>query len=219
MSSKLKEIHEYWISKGNEEEQLLKMDTSSVYLSMEIAEYAHKDQKRENGEDYANHPARVLFGYRNLVGIVPDDLFCIDKDLMWENGIPYEGVQELCCLHDVVEDSELSFDDVKDIFYDCGFQQFFNLNIKFPLILITHDKSESQDIYIEKCMKHPTSALVKMLDLQDNSDVFSFTSFDKDKYERTQRNLKFMYIINSRFDFIENAQKYLEAFAKENNKK
>src|SRR5574344_956739 len=97
----LNEIHEYLISKGAKEEDLKKMDGCSVYLSMEIMEYAHRNQKRENGEEYANHPSRCMQEYRELVGIVPDDPFCIDKDLMYEFEIPYDGVQEVCLLHDV----------------------------------------------------------------------------------------------------------------------
>ena len=66
MNEKLKKIHEYLIGKGAKEEDLLKSDTSSVYLAMEIAEYAHRNQIRENGEDYVSHPYRVLEGYSKL---------------------------------------------------------------------------------------------------------------------------------------------------------
>ena len=80
MNKKLMKIHEYLIDKGADEETLLEWDSSSVYLSMEIMEYAHRNQKRENGEDYAEHPSRVLENYRKLVGIKPNDYFCIDKN-------------------------------------------------------------------------------------------------------------------------------------------
>ena len=72
MNKKLIKIHEYLIDKGADEETLLQWDSSSVYLTMEIMEYAHRNQKRENGEDYAEHPSRVLENYRKLVGIKPD---------------------------------------------------------------------------------------------------------------------------------------------------
>ena len=72
MNKKLMKIHEYLIDKGADEETLLEWDSSSVYLAMEIMEYAHRNQKRENGEDYAEHPSRVLENYRKLVGIKPD---------------------------------------------------------------------------------------------------------------------------------------------------
>ena len=43
MNDKLKMIHDYLIEKGVKEEELLKSDTSSVYLAMEIMEYAHRN--------------------------------------------------------------------------------------------------------------------------------------------------------------------------------
>ncbi len=58
--SKLKEIHNYLISLGKSEEELKELDKYSVYLSMEIMEYAHRGQTRDNGEDYANHPSRCM---------------------------------------------------------------------------------------------------------------------------------------------------------------
>ena len=60
------------MSRGVSEEKLLRSDTSSVYLALEIMEYAHRNQKRDNGEDYANHPTRCLGTYRQLIDIGPD---------------------------------------------------------------------------------------------------------------------------------------------------
>lgn len=212
METKLNEIHQYLIEKGSHEEELKNMDTQSVYLSMEIMEYAHRNQKRENGEDYANHPWRCSKNYRNLVGIGPEEHFCIDSDLMWKNGIPFQGVQELCYLHDVLEDSELTFDDVQNIFFECGFEGYFNLYIAAPLKNITHIKTMDYLSYILICMEHPTSALVKMLDMQDNINIFSLASFEKEKFVRSSNYLAYMYLINDKFHFIENIQKYLKEF-------
>ena len=108
MSEILDKIHKYMISFGVDEKDLPQYDNSSVYLAIEIAEYGHRNQKREIGEDYVNHPLRVLNTYRELVGIKPNDHFCIDKDLMYEFNVPFEGVQEVCLLHDIIEDTEIS---------------------------------------------------------------------------------------------------------------
>ena len=71
MNEKLQKIQEYLIKTGVSKEKVEAGATSSVYLAMEIMEYAHRNQKRENGEEYAEHPARCLTSYRNLIGIGP----------------------------------------------------------------------------------------------------------------------------------------------------
>ena len=85
-------------SVGTPEKSLSLYDGRSVYLAMEIAEYAHRNQKRENGEDYVNHPMRCYQKYQKLVGIEVNDPFCIDSELMFKYGIPFDGVQEVCIL-------------------------------------------------------------------------------------------------------------------------
>ena len=215
MNKNLEKIHEYLMSKGVSEKELLQSDTSSVYLAMEIMEYAHRNQKRENGEDYANHPTRVLNFYRDLVGIKPNDLFCIDEDLMCKYQVPYNGVQEVCLLHDVIEDTDFTIDDLRDIYVECGFEKYFDIYIKDALLTITHDKSISYEEYIKTCLKNPISALVKMIDLQDNLFVLDLVSLTKEKYERSQRYLSYIPVINNVYHFLENAYKYKEAFKKE----
>lgn len=211
--SRLKEIHDYLISVGKKEKDLLEFDHYSVYLSMEICEYAHRNQKRENGEDYANHPFRCLAMYREFVGIIEDDPFCIDKDMMFEHGIPFDGVQELCLLHDVIEDTDFSIEDLEEIFDECGLKTYFDLYIKYPLIALTHDKSEEYDDYIIKCLEYPASALVKMIDMQDNINVMTLISLDKDKYIRGLKYYHFTLLINTQYHFLEENHKYREKFA------
>ena len=204
------------MSKGVSEKELLQSDTSSVYLAMEIMEYAHRNQKRENGEDYANHPARVLNYYRDLVGIKPNDFFCIDEDLMFHYQIPYSGVQELCLLHDVIEDTDFTIDDIRNIYVECGFERYFDIYIKDALIAITHDKSMNYEEYINTCLKNPISALVKMLDLQDNLFVLDLVDFTEEKYKRSQRYLSYIHLINNTYHFLENTYSYKKAFKEEN---
>ena len=208
MNEKLKKIHEYLLSKGVEEKTILNADTSSVYLAMEIMEYAHREQKRENGEDYANHPARCLTTYRELIGIGPNGDRVMDKDLLYRNNVPFDGVQEVCLLHDVIEDTEFTIDDIKEIYSDCGFDKYFDLYIEQPLMYITHNKEVDYGDYIKVCLKHPTSALVKMIDMQDNLRILDLTKYDEERYHRAQGYLFYSFIINEGYHFIENVQKY-----------
>ncbi len=212
--SRLKEIHDYLISIGKKEEELKELDTSSVYLSMEIMEFAHRGQKRVNGEDYANHPSRCMYNYRDLVGIVPNDYNCINKDMMYEYGIPYDGVQEVCLLHDVIEDGNMTLDEVEEIFDECNLGDYFRLYIKRALHNITHDKSMDYESYIKICMENPISAICKMMDLQDNLYVLSLTEFDVKNYERAEGYLLYLFIINVKYQFLENIARYKEEFNK-----
>ena len=214
--SRLKEIHEYLKSRGSSEENLKLYDQHSVYLATEIMEYAHRGQKRENGEEYANHPTRCLQNYRDLVGIVPDDLFCIDKDLMYQNGIPFDGVQEVCLLHDVVEDTDFTIDEIEEIFDECCLGDYFRLYMKTALTYITHDKTMDYEVYVGKiCTLDLVASICKMMDLQDNLYILSLQKFDEKNYNRAQRYLQCMYLLNEKYRFIENAQTYREEFAKE----
>lgn len=208
----LKDVHGYLLGKGYKEKDLVMMDKSSVYLANEIMEYAHRNQKRLNGDDYAVHPASVMFKYRKMVGIIDDDPFCIDSELMYEYGIPFEGVQEVALLHDVLEDTEVTMEDIESMYQECDLGRFFELYIKKPLELITHDKSVDYVPYCLKCCKHKTAALVKMLDMIDNLDLSTSSSINDKDIERTLKYLQCIQLINNIYHFSENTHKYKEAF-------
>lgn len=213
MNAKLKQIHDYMMAEmGMGEKEVNELDRHSVYLAMEICSYAHRDQKRENGENYSNHPFRVLENYRRLVGIKPDDPFCMDKELLETHHIPFEGVQEVCLLHDVIEDTELTIDDIKDIYGECGFGVYFRLYMQDALRRITHDKSVPYGDYIDICLGNPVSSLVKLLDLQDNLRVADLAEYGEKEYHRAQGYLRYTYLINNAYRFMENAAAYRKAF-------
>lgn len=216
MNENLKKIQDYLIKTGVSKERVEGGATSSVYLAMEIMEYAHRNQKRENGEDYAEHPARCLTSYRNLIGIGPNGDRVMDKDIMYHNNVPFDGVQEVCLLHDVVEDTEFTIKDVRDIYVECGFESFFDMYIKDALERITHDKSVDYGEYIKVVLQNPISAMVKMMDLQDNLYVLDLVDFTEEKYHRAQGYLFWMFIINEAYHFLENTQKYKKDLEEDN---
>lgn len=208
MNKNLEKIREYLIGMGVDEKTINSGMTSSVYLAMEIMEYAHRNQKRENGEDYANHPARCLTTYRELIGIGPDGDRIMDKDIMIKNNVPFDGVQEVCLLHDVVEDTEFTLDDVRDIYMECGFENYFDMYIKDALERITHDKTVDYGDYIKICLKNPISALVKLIDMEDNLRILDLVKYDEERYHRAQGYLFWTFVINEAYHFVENAEKY-----------
>lgn len=212
MNKNLEKIREYLIKMGVDKKTINNGMTSPVYLAMEIMEYAHRNQKRENGEDYANHPARCLTTYRELIGIGPDGDRVMDKDIMIKNRVPFDGVQEVCLLHDVVEDTELTLNDVRDIYVECGFEKYFDMYIKDALERITHNKSVDYGEYIKICLKNPISALVKMIDMEDNLRLLDLIKYDEERYLRAQGYLFWTFIINNAYHFIENIENYKKQF-------
>ena len=213
----LQKIHDYMREVlGSTDEEIKNMDGSSVSVAEEIAMYAHHGQHRENGEAYLAHPFNCMLLFQNFVGIVPDDYFCIDKDLMEEHGIPFDGVQEVCMLHDVPEDTELTIEDIAEVYSELGLQNYFDLYIKTPLLFITHDKSVPYEDYIRIVNKHPVSAIVKMMDMTDNSNLLGLASLDEEKIARTKRYVDYIKTINDKYHFIENVYNYKIEF---NNRK
>ena len=217
MNENLKKIQDYLIKTGVKKEKVEFWSTSSVYLANEIMEYAHRNQKRENGEDYAEHPARCLVNYRNFIGIGPNGDCIMDKDLLYKYMIPFDGVQEVCLLHDVIEDTDFTIDDIREIYIECGFERHFDIYIKDALERITHDKAVDYGEYIKKVLLNPVAAMVKMMDLQDNLHVIDLIDFSEEKYQRAQSYLFWIFVINEGYRFLENAEKYRKALKEESN--
>ena len=173
-----------------------KKDTK--WISCVIGDIAHIGQYRDNSHPYFTHPKHCANMFYDLVSIEG----WINNRVLKEHDIPC-GVVELAYLHDVVEDTELTHQDVEDIFTELGYKDFFESFIDKPLKLITHDKSESYDVYIDKVMEHPTSALVKMLDLADNMNLFGLAALGDKELERVKRYASYFKKINDRYHYLE----------------
>ena len=177
--------------------------------AFEFAKEAHKNQKRENGETYFLHPLRCFDKYEKLINEN------VNMELLMKNDLPYLGVIEVCVLHDVVEDTNITIDDIGYIYSLMNLRAYFDNNIRTPLINITHNKNEDYQDYIFRCMEHPTSALVKMIDLNDNLNVLSLISLDDKKFNRCVKYLTYIKLINDEFSFLEK----INAYNKERNQK
>ena len=189
--TRFKEIHDYLIcNKGKSEEELRNLyDSHPHKLAEEIAIYAHRDKLRLNGEDYVNHPLRIANKVREMYR--PDDDFI------------HEGVETLAILHDVIEDSDFTINDIKEIFEENKLGEFFEKFVKEELLALTHNKNEDYEVYIKRIMQYPTASLVKLVDLCDNLNLLSLNTFETKEYERCCKYLKYAYYINSKYHFIE----------------
>ena len=189
---------------GLKEEDLKKIDTFN--LALKIAKFAHDGQYRENGDSYFVHPYGIYLHFSNLFEI--DRYSSICWNMMDAFGIPTKGVMEVIHLHDVVEDTELSHKDVRNLFEEFGFSDYFDKYIDEPLRLITHDKSVSYSEYIDKILTNRTASFVKMLDLMDNLYLFSLEHFGDKELKRAIRYLKYFKTINDKYDFIDRIHRY-----------
>ena len=178
---------------------------SSVGIAKEIAKHAHKNQKRLCGAPYILHPYRVADTFMQLASI---DGKHFDYDELRSFGIQPEGVLEAAWLHDVLEDTEYTAEEIKDIYKNQELEVFFKLYIENPLLLITHDKKEPYPLYIEKVCQNPTSALVKLLDLNDNTCILELNELGNYEVDRIHRYALYSKRINDQYHFIERLNAY-----------
>ena len=114
--------------------------TALTKKALRIAFDAHKDQVDKTGLPYVFHP------YHLAEQMETEDEVCI------------------ALLHDVVEDSTITIDDLR--------AEGFSGNVIDALVLLTHDcekKSEYTD-YIREIKTNPLATKVKLADLRHNSD-------------------------------------------------
>lgn len=181
--------------------------TSTVEIAMNIAFYAHRNQKRVNGEAYITHPKAIVEHFWYLSQINEDDF---DEENLYTVGLHYQGVLEVCWLHDVIEDTPYTIEDIIDVYEDRGLKDYFDTFIKKPLMLITHDKSEPYPAYIKKVCKNLTASIVKFLDLCNNSNPLTLDQLGDKELKRIQDYASYMKVINDEWHLIERFNSYLD---------
>ena len=198
---------------GNTKEEINEAFQDTLGIACCIPKTAHYEQERENGSPYIIHPLGVCNRYRALTNYENNDF---DLQNLQEHGIPFYGVQEVCMLHDVIEDWMATVEDIEAVYEELGFSKYFKAYIKEPLMLITHDKSVDYETYINIVLKNPISALVKLLDLNDNMNIFGLGSYGDKEAERMHRYVKCVKMINDRYHFIEKFNKYRRNVVRKN---
>jgi len=128
--------------------------------AIEIAVSAHKEQVDKGGNPYILHPLRVMMS--------------LDTEQEMIVGV----------LHDVVEDSEWTFHDLKT--------EGFSDEIIEALNSVTKMDSEkgSDDGYfqfVQRAKQNPIGAKVKIADLKDNLDVSRVPELGEDDLKRINK--------------------------------
>ncbi len=138
--------------------------TEMTKKALKICFEAHKNQKDKTGLPYVFHPF-------HLAEQMHDEVTTI-----------------VALLHDVIEDTHITFDDLR--------KEGFSEDIISALKLLTHDPAVPYMDYVELIKTNPIAKAVKIADLTHNSDLSRFdkiTDFDlkrNEKYKEAMRRLQ-----------------------------
>ncbi|MBE5937675.1 MAG: HD domain-containing protein [Lachnospiraceae bacterium] len=121
--------------------------------AMEIAYNAHHGQKDVNGVPYIFHPMHVAEGMKD------------------------ELTTCVAILHDVVEDTDVTMEELSEVFPE---------NVIECLKILTHDDSEDYFEYIKRIAANPVAKIVKLGDLAHNMDESRI--YDKTTVSEEQLN-------------------------------
>ena len=136
--------------------------TVNTRKAMEIAYRAHHGQVDKSGVPYIFHPI-------HLAEQMDTEDECI-----------------VALLHDVVEDTEMTFEQLEKDFSETVIQ---------ALKLVTRDKNEDYMQYVEKIKMNPIAKKVKLEDLHHNSDITrleKITLIDLKRNEKYEKAIKFL---------------------------
>ena len=132
--------------------------------AIEIAVEAHKGQVDKGGQPYILHPLRVMMS------------------------VSGESEKIVAVLHDVVEDSDWTFEAL--------FAEGFSVEVIGALKSVTKEsEDEDYDLFIQRAMRNPSGRKVKIADLRDNLDVnriSDITDTDVKRINKYKRALKFL---------------------------
>ncbi len=128
---------------------------------------------------------------------------CFDahKNQVDKTGMPYvfhpfhlaeqmsDEISTICALlHDVIEDTEYTFNDIRNM----GFPQ----EVIDVLMLLTHDDNVPYMEYVEKINENPIAKQVKLADLRHNSDLTRLNIIDEKALARVDKYQKAITILS-----------------------
>lgn len=134
-------------------------------IARAIAVDAHKGQADKAGRPYIEHSATVAAGVSGDVA----------KAVAW--------------LHDVIEDTSLTFSDLEA----AGIQP----EVIAPLRLLTHDKSVPYMEYVAQVKANSVAREVKLADLRHNSDLSRLPCITKEDRERKAKYRRAIALLES----------------------
>ena len=123
--------------------------------AIEIAARTHAGQTDKGGAPYILHPLRVM------LRVAP-------------------GAQQIVAvLHDVVEDSDVTFEDLE--------QEGFSAEVVKGLRAVTKVEGESYEDFVARAALDPVGKAVKLADLMENSDLSRIAEPSQKDLERVEK--------------------------------
>ena len=132
--------------------------TELTKKAMKLMFKAHEKQKDRSGIPYVFHPWHVAES-------MEDEITCC-----------------AALLHYTVEDTELTFDDLR--------QEGFPEEVIRILQLLTHDPAEDYYDYVKRIAEDPLARKVKLSDLYHNSDLSRLNKVSEKDIERREKYLR-----------------------------
>jgi (p)ppGpp synthase/HD superfamily hydrolase len=134
---------------------------STLADAIALAEFAHRNQRDKAGMPYIDHPKRVLAAVQG------------------QGAKPY--VQMAAVLHDVVEDTPFTLNDLDRL----GFSQ----PVLILVDLLTRKEGVNAETYYNYIATNPDATMIKLADIEDNTQEWRLSYLD----EATQDRLKKKY--------------------------
>ena len=133
--------------------------------AMKLCFEAHKDLVDKSGMPYVFHPFHVAEQMKDEVTTI------------------------VALLHDVVEDTKYTLDDIA--------ARGFGQDVVDALALMTHDKNVPYMEYVAKLKNNPVARAVKLADLAHNSDPTRLDVIDEKAKERFDKYKKAIAILEA----------------------
>ncbi len=131
------------------------MNMSLLERAIRIATEAHQGQVDKAGAPYILHPLRVMLQVRS------------------------EDERIVAILHDTIEDSSLTFEDLR--------QEGFPPHILSALTCLTKISGESYEQFVERVKPNPLAREVKIADIRDNMDLSRLPAVGEKDLQRLRK--------------------------------
>lgn len=129
--------------------------TEMTKKALKLSFEAHKEQKDKGGLPYVYHPFHLAEQMKSEEAVV------------------------VALLHDVVEDTDRSLDDIR--------AQGFPERVIDALALLTHDKATPYFDYVARVKTNPIARAVKLADLEHNADLSRLDKVEEKDKARAEK--------------------------------